>query len=267
MTTTLQNRSTPIVLLALALVASTRTGTEAFQQVARFPSHFSLQQQQQQLPKTQLFLAKKKPKGGKAKGFGEAPAAPATKKAAAPSQPFTSPMATTPEPSQRDTTTTMQSDVTQDRPGTTRETEINRGQKALAKMRREQAEKKDAELRRVKEIRDTDKLLQSSPEAAAIPEKVAMRMGKRMLPFVGIPLFGSMGAFVAFWYFATYQNVEFEPGMVAATTVLILVSGLLVRARVFLSPLSEGCWLFITCRNCIELNLTLLSITRLTFSI
>jgi Photosynthesis affected mutant 68 len=96
-------------------------------------------------------------------------------------------------------------------------------------MRREQAEKKDAELRRVKEIRDTDKMLQSSPAAAAIPEKVAMRMGKRMLPFVGIPLFGSMGAFVAFWYFATYKNMEFQPGMVATTTIVILVSGLLVR--------------------------------------
>jgi hypothetical protein len=106
---------------------------------------------------------------------------------------------------------------------------MNQGQIALERMRREQAEKKDAELRRVKEIRDTDKMLQSSPAAAAIPEKVAMRMGKRMLPFVGIPLFGSMGAFVAFWYFATYKNMEFQPGMVATTTIVILVSGLLVR--------------------------------------
>merc|ERR1712087_678026 len=54
-----------------------------------------------------------------------------------------------------------------------------------------------------------------------------MRMGKRMLPFVGIPLFGSMAAFVAFWYFRTYKDVEFEPGVVAITTIVLLASGLL----------------------------------------
>lgn len=102
------------------------------------------------------------------------------------------------------------------------------GKKLLEQMRREQAEKKDAELRRVKELRETEQMLQSTPDAAAIPEKVAMRMGKRMLPFVGIPLFGSMATFIAFWYFATYKDLEFQPGLVATTTIVILVSGLLV---------------------------------------
>jgi hypothetical protein len=53
-----------------------------------------------------------------------------------------------------------------------------------------------------------------------------------MLPFVGIPLFGGMGTFVAFWYLATYKNMEFQPAMVAFTTIAILVVGLLVRCLV-----------------------------------
>jgi len=47
-----------------------------------------------------------------------------------------------------------------------------------------------------------------------------------MFLFVGIPLFGGMGAFLAFWYFATYKNVEFSPVLVAASTIAILAVGL-----------------------------------------
>ena len=104
--------------------------------------------------------------------------------------------------------------------------QLNAGQRALEKMRREQAEAKDAELRRVREMLQEDQQVQET--AAAIPEKVAARMGKRMLPFVGLPLFLGMGSFVAFWYMATYKEMSFEPSMVAASTILILVFGLLV---------------------------------------
>jgi hypothetical protein len=103
------------------------------------------------------------------------------------------------------------------------------GQKALAELRRERAEQKDAELRQLKEIRSVDEFISKTPDAAVIPEKVAMRMGKRMLPFVGIPLFGGMGTFVGFWYLATYRDMEFQPAMVAFTTIAILGVGLLVR--------------------------------------
>ena len=94
-------------------------------------------------------------------------------------------------------------------------------------MRRERAEQRDAELRRVRELLDTDKQVQEAP--AAIPERVAQRMGQRMLPFVGLPLLGSMATFVAFWYLATYKNMEFQPSLVATATVFFLVVGLLVR--------------------------------------
>ena len=107
----------------------------------------------------------------------------------------------------------------------TTEPQMNSGQRALAKMRAERQSKKDEELRRIAEIREMD--AQVAEESAAIPERVAQRMGKRMLPFVGIPLFGGMGAFVAFWYFATYKGVEFEPVVVAATTIGMLAISLL----------------------------------------
>lgn len=54
-----------------------------------------------------------------------------------------------------------------------------------------------------------------------------MRMGMRMLPFVGVPLFGGMGVFVAFWYFATYKGLEFQPSLVAYSTIAVLAVGLL----------------------------------------
>ena len=107
---------------------------------------------------------------------------------------------------------------------------MNQGQRALEQMRRERAEKRNEELRRVKEVQDVDAMLRDSPEAAVIPERVAQRMGKRLLPFVGIPLIGGMGLFVGFWYMATYRDMEFQPALVAASTIGLLAIGLVVRA-------------------------------------
>lgn len=106
--------------------------------------------------------------------------------------------------------------------------EKNAGQRALTEMRRQRAEEKDAELRKVRDLFQADEQLSEAP--AVIPERVAQRMGARMLPLVGLPLFGGMGVFVAFWYLATYKNVEFPPALVAGSTIGILFIGLLVRA-------------------------------------
>eukprot|EP00980_Cylindrotheca_fusiformis_P016964 scaffold5159_cov112-Cylindrotheca_fusiformis.AAC.18 len=106
------------------------------------------------------------------------------------------------------------------------EGDLSQGKKALEKMRRERAEQRNAELQKIKELKDVDAMLQDSSEAAVIPEKVAQRMGNRMLPFVGIPLFGSMAAFVGFWYMATYKDLEFQPALVAGSTIIILAVGL-----------------------------------------
>ncbi|CAJ1958880.1 unnamed protein product [Cylindrotheca closterium] len=110
--------------------------------------------------------------------------------------------------------------------GAEAEPEMNSGAKALERMRRQKAEERNAELRKIKELKDVEASLQSKEQATAIPEKVAQRMGSRMLPFVGIPLFGSMAAFVGFWYMATYRDMEFQPALVAASTIVCLGVGL-----------------------------------------
>jgi Photosynthesis affected mutant 68 len=103
---------------------------------------------------------------------------------------------------------------------------LNAGQEALAKMRRERAEARNAELRRMQELRETDEQLQQTP--AVIPEPVAQRMTQRMIPFVAVPFLGTLGVFGTFWYLATYQNIKFETSMVAASTIAILVISLMV---------------------------------------
>lgn len=101
------------------------------------------------------------------------------------------------------------------------------GQIALEKLREGERAKKDEELRRVKKMRDIDAQVTADPNAGVIPERVAQRMTKRMLPFVGIPLFGVMGTFVTFWYLRVYKDMVFETVVVAATTIAVLVASLL----------------------------------------
>jgi Photosynthesis affected mutant 68 len=105
---------------------------------------------------------------------------------------------------------------------------MNSGQRALQELRRQNIEQKDQELRQVRELIQADTQVQTAGPVA-IPEQVAQRMGLRMLPFVGIPFFGGMMTFILFWYYATYQNVQFEPTLVAASTILLLLVGLVVR--------------------------------------
>mmetsp|Transcript_25901 Transcript_25901/g.60782 ORF Transcript_25901/g.60782 Transcript_25901/m.60782 type:complete len:310 (+) Transcript_25901:163-1092(+) len=105
--------------------------------------------------------------------------------------------------------------------------DLSRGKAALARMRREKAEQRNAELQKMKEVQEVDQMMrETGGGAAVIPEKVAQRMGKRMLPFVGVPLLGGMGAFVGFWYMATYRDMEFQPVLVAGTTIALLAVGL-----------------------------------------
>lgn len=111
---------------------------------------------------------------------------------------------------------------------TPRTPEVNTGSKLLRELRSREAEKRDEELRKVRELRETDALLKEDAGAAAIPERVAQRMGKRMLPFVGIPLFGSFASFIGFWYLATFKDMEFQPSVVATTSFAFLAIGLLV---------------------------------------
>lgn len=103
----------------------------------------------------------------------------------------------------------------------------NEGVKALERLRDEQRSKEEDDIRKIREIKSVDEFIREDPNAAVIPEKVAMRMGNRMLPFVGIPLFGVMGTFVGFWYMATVKGVMFETNIVAYSTIFVLVIGLM----------------------------------------
>jgi fluoride ion exporter CrcB/FEX len=98
-------------------------------------------------------------------------------------------------------------------------------------MRRVRAEEKDAELRKVRDLVQTDTQIKEAP--AVIPERVAQRMGKRMLPFVGVPFVGGITAFSAFYYYAVVKNMEFQPALVAGSTIAILVFSLLVRILLY----------------------------------
>ena len=109
----------------------------------------------------------------------------------------------------------------------TTEFAVSPGADALSRLRRQKAEERNEELRQIRDLKSVDRQLQTSPDSAVIPERVAQRMGKRMLPFVGVPLFGLMGTFVTFWYLATYKNYEFQPALVAFTTIAVLAIGLI----------------------------------------
>jgi len=155
----------------------------------------------------------------KKKGFGKSPEAPKTATAATPS------FSSSSSPNERKKVPAEQSKEEQS--ATVEYSTTSAGSDALSRLRRQQAEKRNEELRQIRELKSVDRLLNEEPDAAVIPEKVAQRMGKRMLPFVGIPLFGVMGAFVVFWYLATYKNYEFQPALVAFSTIGILGVGLL----------------------------------------
>lgn len=197
---TIVQNTTPILLTFLLYATCTAFTTPDYTSSPSFHIH----KQYCQRPLSSLSMAKKAGKGfGKPSDDTSAP----------------TPSSTPPTPSSNTVqTNTVQTEQTDPTSG---------GAQALARLRRLEAEKRDAELRSIRDLQDLDTALQSEEQSAAIPEKVARRMGMRMLPFVGLPLFGGMGVFVGFWYFATYRDVEVMPNVVAACTIAVLVIGLL----------------------------------------
>ena len=101
------------------------------------------------------------------------------------------------------------------------------GQEALDRLRQADMQRRNEEFKSMQQLQEVDQSLKDDPSLAVIPEKVAMRMGKRMLPFVGLPLFGSMITFVLFWYLATYKDIAVPTALVAYATIAILVVGLM----------------------------------------
>ena len=146
-----------------------------------------------------------------AKGFGDKPQQPTKKKQPAPAA----------------SDAVGNAPVAQKLPTKFEPAPMNAGQRALERLQDVERSKKDEELRQVQELRMVDSMVTGNPNAAVIPEKVAMRMGKRMLPFVGLPLFGVAGTFVTFWYLRVYKDMVFETVLVAGCTIAVLVISLL----------------------------------------
>jgi len=101
------------------------------------------------------------------------------------------------------------------------------GKEALEKLRQADNQRRNEELKSMQQLQEIDQSLRDDPSLAVIPEKVAARMGKRMLPFVGLPLFGSMLTFVLFWYLARYKDFSIPTVLVAYATSAILILGLM----------------------------------------
>jgi hypothetical protein len=149
------------------------------------------------------------------KGFGDKPTSPTSTK-----------KSSTPPSSSTIVNSTLASTSNEDNSSTNKD---SAGSELLRTLRSREAERRDTELRKLRDLRDADALVAQDAGAAVIPEKVAQRMGTRMVPFVGIPLFGSAISFIAFWYLATYKEMEFQPAIVATTSFVFLFIGLLVR--------------------------------------
>mmetsp|Transcript_34228 Transcript_34228/g.52553 ORF Transcript_34228/g.52553 Transcript_34228/m.52553 type:complete len:315 (-) Transcript_34228:423-1367(-) len=207
-------------LLLLSLVVNLCFGFVVKPTSIAIPRRLQQQQQQQQLQQQQLQQPIAKALCMSGKGFGQSPS-PNTnepEKRVVDAEVITSKKTTIPAVDSSSTSSKVVEEEEE-------EEEISPGRQALIRMRQLEQERKDEALRGIKQLIEVDEAIKDTP--AAIPEKVAMRMGKRMLPFVGIPLFGGMGTFVAFWYLATYKNFEFQPALVAFTTIGFLAVGLL----------------------------------------
>ena len=64
-----------------------------------------------------------------------------------------------------------------------------------------------------------------SPEAGVMPEVVSQRMLRRVVPFAGLPVFGSVLLFGGFYFANTQLDLDLPPQIVAyATQALLLLS-------------------------------------------
>jgi len=62
-----------------------------------------------------------------------------------------------------------------------------------------------------------------SPEAGVMPEAVSNRMLRRVVPFAGLPVFGSVVVFGGFWFANTQLGYDLPPSMVAYSTQALLL--------------------------------------------
>mmetsp|Transcript_5268 Transcript_5268/g.10325 ORF Transcript_5268/g.10325 Transcript_5268/m.10325 type:complete len:264 (+) Transcript_5268:3-794(+) len=97
-----------------------------------------------------------------------------------------------------------------------------RGRAALERLRQET--QSGAPSSRKMEL-TAEELEPLSPEAGVMPEVVSQRMLRRVVPFAGLPVFGSIVLFAGFYFANSQLGLDLPPQIVAyATQALLLLS-------------------------------------------
>ncbi|CAM9428334.1 unnamed protein product [Discosporangium mesarthrocarpum] len=92
--------------------------------------------------------------------------------------------------------------------------------KSIERMEKEQAERQEKQMQRVKDVISVKEATKDNPNAGVVPEVVANRMLKRMIPFFILPVVSGVGVFVSYFILAKKYDFEVQPTTVAITTQL-----------------------------------------------
>jgi len=90
-------------------------------------------------------------------------------------------------------------------------------------MRREAGVDRAAERAKAqRQLLTEEELAPIDPSAGVMPEVVSQRMLRRVIPFAGLPVFGSFALFGAFYYANTQLDLDLPPSIVAYSTQALL---------------------------------------------
>mmetsp|Transcript_66474 Transcript_66474/g.110537 ORF Transcript_66474/g.110537 Transcript_66474/m.110537 type:complete len:261 (+) Transcript_66474:72-854(+) len=95
---------------------------------------------------------------------------------------------------------------------------IARGRQTLEKMRRAAGEDVSSKPTTLRQQLTKEELEPIDPTSNVMPEVVADRMLKRIVPFAGIPVLGAFALFSGFWYANTQLGLDLPPSIVAYST-------------------------------------------------
>ena len=161
-----------------------------------------------------ICLAKKKKGGGSGgKGFGAAPKP-------SPSQSRGPPAATFAEQLEREA---VLADADSQPRDDNREAVLARGRAALEALRSESGTSAAPMTPSQKLVLTPEELAPISPEEGVMPEVVSNRMLRRVVPFAGLPVAGSVVLFGGFYFANTQLGLDLPPSIVAYSTQALLL--------------------------------------------
>lgn len=163
---------------------------------------------------------KKKAKGSGGKGFGAEP-----KPSPSSSQSRGPPVATFAEKLGELEREAALADVDSQPADDNREARLARGRAALEALRSESGTSAKPMTLSQKLVLTPEELAPMSPEEGVMPEVVSNRMLRRVVPFAGLPVAGSVVVFGGFYFANTQLGLDLPPSLVAyATQALLLLS-------------------------------------------